>query len=124
MDSSVPSETIILSYPAAGYVCGLSYSYQLFGDSELLLRTASGQLVWVVEGGEGGVEGEWIHASSFELSGGGQWYLTEYLDDVLQFVLVSHGDVGGGASTVEVVLDNVEVEFCLPCNFEELKGEG
>lgn len=44
----------------------------------------------------------------------------------LEFVLErSAGMIGGeGESEVEVALDAVGLEFCLPCDFEDLTSEG
>ena len=107
---SLTSESVIMSHASAGYVCGYSFHYQLFGDAELTLHTSSGEPVW--SSGRGDVS-EWTAISSSSVQ-----FITGSLDDGLQFVLVSYD------TQAQVALDNIKLDFCLPCDFDSLEVEG
>ena len=115
-DSS-PSEFVIMSHSAAGYVCGYSFYYQLLGDAELLLQTSSKDIVWF-SGRQNHENTPWISVSTEQ-----RVFLSSSADEELLFVLVSYGH-SSDLIAPQVALDLVELEFCLPCDFELMATEG
>lgn len=101
-------ERVIMSYPRAGYSCGLTFSYHLTGEGvNLVLRTSLGTILWLS-----------LPAASaaWEVVGISEsQYLTPQVDEGVELVLLSTGANGS------VALDNIDVNFCLPCNFETLQ---
>ena len=109
---STPSESVIMSHSAAGYVCGYSFYYQLFGDAELLLRTyPSEELVWF-SGRQNHDSSSWIRVNTEQ-----RVFLSSSINEELQFVIVSYSRSGNSIAP-QVALDLVELEFCLPCDFD------
>ena len=100
-------------YSAAAYVCGYSFSYQLRGDGDLVLQSSSGNVVW----SSGTEEQQWVHVN---MSNADPQFLTRNLSDSLQFSLVSHG----GGDMLWAFLDDITLDFCLPCDFQELQRTG
>lgn len=95
-----------MSYSRAGYSCGLTFSYYVTEGGTLLLRTSSGSVLW----------------SSPPLGASPAWevvgltdsrYLTSVVQEGLEFVLTT-------TESGSVALDDVSVNFCLPCNFNAL----
>lgn len=119
-----------MTYDSPAYVCSYSFSYQLHTtglepDSiSLYLRVADADMRSL----SGDLRatsppGGWTEVRAHE-----EDFVTEPRNrsTALEFVLErSAGTDGGegegeGASEVEVALDAVGLEFCLPCEFEEL----
>ncbi len=78
-------EIIILSYIKTWYVCGYSFSYQLSGNSELSLRTTSGNVLWSSSTATSG----WVSVSS-----SGEQFLTGNQEETLEFVIRGTGVAG------------------------------
>lgn len=101
-------ERVIMSYPRAGYSCGLTFSYHLTGEGvNLVLRTSLGTILWLSSPAA---------SAAWEVVGISEsQYLTPQVDEGVELVLLSTGANGS------VALDNIDVNFCLPCNFETLQ---
>lgn len=102
------SEGVVVSYPRAGYSCGLTFSYYLTGGGgvSLILRTSSGTVLWTSPS----------TSAAWEVVGlSDSQYLTSGVDEGVEFALTS---VEGNGS---VALDNVVLNFCLPCDFGGLE---
>jgi len=110
LDPSIAQSQVVAVYSAAAYVCGYSFSYQLRGDGELVLQSSSRNVVW----SSGTEEQQWVHVN---MSNADPQFLTRNLSDGLQFSLVSHG----GGDMPRAFLDDITLDFCLPCDFQELQ---
>ncbi len=84
-EMSADQETVIVSYTKAWYVCGYSFSYQLSTNSELSLRTTSGNMLWSSSSATSG----WVSVSS-----SGEQFLTDNQEESLEFVLQGSGVAG------------------------------
>ena len=62
---------------------------------------------------------QWVHVT---LRMEDVQYLTHQLSDELQLVLVRPPSVSSG--TLRVFLDDVNIDFCLPCDFQQLQSSG
>ncbi len=109
--ASSMSDTVIVTYSKAGYSCGMTFSYYLTGEEgvRLILRTSSGAVVW---SSPPGLTSRWETAGVPDSQ-----YLTSNVNETIEFVLASDR---GNASAA---LDNVNIDFCLPCNFEMLQSD-
>ena len=115
------TEAILLTYHRAGYICGFSFSYFLGEGSALVVRSnPSGLEVWSSLEEPSSVAGSWMSVNYTRA----QRYLTSKFGETLEIVLVAAAGGQGQSSTVVVAaVDNVRVDFCLPCNFDELQNE-
>ena len=113
---SSSSELVITTYSTAAYICNYTFSYQVRNGAELVLRDSSGTVIW-----SSGTSNtwQWVHVT---LRMEDVQYLTDQLSDELQFVLVRPPSVNSG--TLRVFLDDVNVDFCLPCDFQQLQSSG
>ena len=115
---STPSESVIMSHSAAGYVCGYSFYYQLLGDAEIILRTfPSEEIVWF-SGRQNDKNSSWIRVDNEQ-----HVFLSSSINEELQFVMVSYSHSGNSIAP-QVALDVVELEFCLPCDFNLMATAG
>ena len=115
---SSSSELVIATYSTAAYICNYTFSYQVRNGAELVLRDSSGTVIWS-SGTSDQDTWQWIHVT---LQMEDVQYLTDQLSDELQFVLVRPPSVNSG--TLRVFLDDVNVDFCLPCDFQQLQSSG
>ena len=115
---SSSSELLIATYSAAAYICNCTFSYQVHSGAELVLRDSSGRMIWSSGTNEQDMQ-QWVHMT---LPMEGAQHLTDQLSDGLQFVLVRPPSVSSG--TLRVFLDDVNVDFCLPCDFQQLQSSG
>ena len=104
------SETVIASLSRAGYACDLTFYYHIIGvaGARLELRSLSGHIIWSSPANVG--VGRWEIVALPESS----HYFTPRVDDTVEFVFVSTG------ANASVALDDIDVNFCLPCNFDNL----
>ena len=104
-----------MTYNQAGYICGFSFSYFLSEGAEIVIRSnPSGREVWS-SAGEAPPTGSWQLVNYTRA----QHYLTSYFEEMLEIVLIRTGGQNAGA-VIAGAVDNLHVEFCLPCNFEDL----
>ena len=116
---SSSSELVIVSYSAAAYICNYTFSYQVRNGAKLVLRDSSGAVIWS-SGTSDQDTRQWVHVT---LPRKDVHYLTDQSSDELQFVLVRPAtNVNSG--TLRVFLDDVNVDFCLPCDFQQLQSSG
>ena len=108
-----------MTYQQAGYICGFSFSYFLGDGSALVVRSnPSGEEVWSsLDTPPSSPSNSWISVNYSRA----QRYLTTKFGETLEIVLVAAQDRPGAVVTAAV--DNVHVEFCLPCNFDDLRNE-
>ena len=113
---SSSSELVIATYSTAAYICNYTFSYQVHNGAELVLRDSSGTVIW-----SSGTSNtwQWVHVT---LRMEDVQYSTDQLSDELQFVLVRPPSVS--SRTLRVFLDDVNVDFCLPCDFQQLQSSG
>lgn len=102
------SERVVAFLSRAGYACGLTFSYHITGVGRLDLRSSSGVTIWSSSSDEG--MARWVIATLPESS----QYFTPHVEDAVEFVLVSTG------ANASIALDDIDVNFCLPCNFDSL----
>lgn len=104
------SEEVVMSYSKAGYLCGLTFSYHLAGGEgvSLVLRTSSGTVLWSSPPRSAESSSAWEVSGLTDSS-----YLTAHVEEGVEFVLVSTSAGTNGS----VALDDIGVNFCLPCNF-------
>ena len=115
---SSSSELVIVTYSIAAYICNYTFSYQVRNGSELVLRDSSGTVIWS-SGTSDQDTRQWVHVT---LQMEDIQYLTDQLSDELQLVLVR--PPSGNSRTLRVFLDDVNVDFCLPCDFQQLQSSG
>ena len=104
-----------MTYNQAGYICGFSFSYFLSEGAEIIIRSnPSGREVWSSIG-EASPTGSW-QSVNYTMA---QHYLTSYFEEAIKIVLIR---IGGQSSATVIAgaVDNLNVKFCLPCNFEDL----
>ena len=112
-------EHVIATYSVAAYICNYTFSYQVRGGAELVLRDSSGTVIWS-SGTNNQDTLQWIHVT---LQRENVQHLTNQLSDGLQFVLV-RPTTSFSSETLRVFLDDVNVDFCLPCDFQQLQSSG
>ena len=112
-------ELVIATYSVAAYICNYTFSYQVHGGAELVLRDSSGTVIWS-SGTNDQDSQRWIHVT---LQRENVQHLTNQLSDGLQFVLV-RPTTSFSSETLRVFLDDVNVDFCLPCDFQQLQSSG
>ena len=112
-------ELVIATYSVAAYICNYTFSYQIHGGAELVLRDSSGSIIWSSRANNQATQ-QWIHVT---LQRDNIHYLTDQLSDGLQFVLV-RPTTSFSSETLRVFLDDVNVDFCLPCDFQQLQSSG
>ena len=115
---SSSSEAILMTYPRAGYICGFSLSYFLGSGASLVVRSnPSRREVWssLDEATPTSTE-SWETVNLTRA----QYYLTSQFDETLEIVLIASGD-RNSSLVIAGAVDNVNVQFCLPCNFEHLQ---
>ena len=104
-----------MTYNQAGYICGFSFSYFLSEGAEIVVRSnPSGREVWSSIG-EVPPIGSWQLINYTRA----QHYLTSYFEETLEIVLNRTGS-RNTSGVITGAVDNLHVEFCLPCNFEDL----
>lgn len=108
-----------MTYPQAGYICGFSLSYFLSSGAALVVRSnPSRREVWSsLNETTPTTTGSWETVNMTRA----QNYLTSQFDETLDIVLIPSGDHNSSLAIVGAV-DNVDVRFCLPCNFEYLQN--
>lgn len=107
-----------MTYHQAGYICGFSLSYYLIDGAGLAIRSSpSGREVWSSLG-EALPTGSWV-AVNFTTA---QHYLTSSFEEMLEIVLIPVG-IRNISTIVVGAVDNMNIKFCLPCNFEGLDNE-
>ena len=107
-----------MTYNQAGYICGFSFSYFLSseGAGNIVVRSnPSGRVVWSSVG-EAPPTGSW-QLVNFTTA---QHYLTSYFEETLEIVLIRTNGHRNASTDITGAVDNLHVEFCLPCNFEDL----
>ena len=106
-----------MTYNQAGYICGFSFSYFLSEGAGIVIRSnPSRREVWSSTG-EAPPTGSWQFVNFTRA----QRYLTSYFEEMLEIVLIPIGS--RNASTIIAgAVDNLNVKFCLPCNFEDLQN--
>ena len=109
------NESTLMTYNQAGYICGFSFSYFLSEGAGIVVRSdPSGREVWSSVG-EAQPTGSWQSVNYTSA----QHYLTSYFEEMLEIVLIRTSGQNPGRVIIGAV-DNLNVEFCLPCNFEDL----
>ena len=122
------NETTLLSYNQAGYICGLAFSYFLSNQAGLAVRSnPSGREVWSSLNEPMHTTASWNSVNFMRA----QYYLTAQFEETLEIVLFRAAVAGGSPSNssgsssnvLAAAIDNLNVQFCLPCNFEGLQNE-
>ena len=111
-----------MSYRQAGYICGFSFSYYLNQGADLVVRSnPSRKEVWSTVDEVPPTTGRWNSVNYMKA----QRYFTSDFEETLDIVLKAAAPGGGPNSThfLTGAVDNLNVSFCLPCNFEGLKNE-
>jgi hypothetical protein len=110
------NESTLMTYDQAGYICGFSFSYFLSeGAGGIVVRSnPSRREVWSSVD-EAPPTGSWQLVNYTAA----QHYLTSYFEERLEIVLTRTGGQNTNA-VITGAVDNLHVEFCLPCNFEDL----
>lgn len=104
-----------MTYSQAGYICGFSLSYFLSEGAGLVVRSnPSGMEVWSSVG-EAPPTGSWQLVNYTRA----QHYLTPHFEESLEIVLFRTGS-RNSSGVITGAVDNLQVDFCLPCNFEDL----
>lgn len=108
------SDHVVVSYPKAGYSCGITFSYYLTGGGgvTLSLRTSGGVVLWSASSPADDTP-TWVGAGITSTR-----YLTSDVREGVEFVLTSSTAGGSGS----VALDDVTINFCLPCDFNALES--